>query len=326
MFYVYEWFNVETNDVFYVGKGCGRRYKPTNKRNERFKEYCRNNECDYRIVKTFDNEKDAFEYEDYRISELKDIGQAECNIYSGGFGGLSSIWTKDMRDKQSKNNPMKNEKQRLRMKNNNPMKNKETAQKVGDVHTKAVVIDQTEYPSIISASKALGVSQGTIIKWCRKGVDYNLKPCRYKDCEQIEYKGIRYNKGSCKPLTYKGKWYETAVDLAKELNLKPGTINGWAKKGFDPDGNSCRYEDDKEEHTFKRFVSGASLRKPIVVNGIQYPSKADAEKALGLSKGYLAPYIAGTRKNSKYICQYANQQPNQGNADESTLEGSTTNG
>ena len=27
MFYVYEWFIVETNFVFYVGKGCRNRYK-----------------------------------------------------------------------------------------------------------------------------------------------------------------------------------------------------------------------------------------------------------------------------------------------------------
>lgn len=26
-FYVYEWYNIDTNEVFYVGKGCGNRYK-----------------------------------------------------------------------------------------------------------------------------------------------------------------------------------------------------------------------------------------------------------------------------------------------------------
>ena len=27
MFYVYEWFRTDTNEIFYVGKGCNRRYK-----------------------------------------------------------------------------------------------------------------------------------------------------------------------------------------------------------------------------------------------------------------------------------------------------------
>ena len=30
-YYVYEWFVIETNEVFYVGKGTGRRYREHNK-------------------------------------------------------------------------------------------------------------------------------------------------------------------------------------------------------------------------------------------------------------------------------------------------------
>ena len=32
-FYVYEWYNVETNEIFYVGKGCNNRYKNISDRN-----------------------------------------------------------------------------------------------------------------------------------------------------------------------------------------------------------------------------------------------------------------------------------------------------
>ena len=32
-FYVYEWFNIDTNEVFYVGKGRGKRYKEVKRRN-----------------------------------------------------------------------------------------------------------------------------------------------------------------------------------------------------------------------------------------------------------------------------------------------------
>lgn len=38
MFYVYEWYNIDTNEIFYVGKGCGERYKQATKRNKLFQE------------------------------------------------------------------------------------------------------------------------------------------------------------------------------------------------------------------------------------------------------------------------------------------------
>ena len=46
---------------------------------------------------------------------------------------------------------------------------------------------------------------------------------------------------------------------------------------------------------------------------------------LGLKKGYLAPYIAGKRKNMKYVCEYDNQQASSTNFDNSSAEASTTN-
>lgn len=53
MYYVYEWFIVETGEVIYVGKGTGRRYK-VRKHNRLFNEMIRRFECDSRIVKEFE--------------------------------------------------------------------------------------------------------------------------------------------------------------------------------------------------------------------------------------------------------------------------------
>ena len=38
-FYVYEWYNTVTNEVFYVGKGTKNRYKNITKRNKYFLDY-----------------------------------------------------------------------------------------------------------------------------------------------------------------------------------------------------------------------------------------------------------------------------------------------
>ena len=130
MFYVYEWYNVNTDEVFYVGKGIGNRYKQVSKRNQLFKDYYENNECAVRIVKNFELEKDAFTYENQRILELKAQGQCFCNLDNGGTGGVNFIWTDEMREYKSIHNPMKEEEQRQRMRESNPMYNPEIAERV----------------------------------------------------------------------------------------------------------------------------------------------------------------------------------------------------
>ena len=102
MFYVYEWYNVNTEEIFYVGKGCGNRYKQVSKRNQLFKTYYENNECAVRIIRYFDLEQDAFDYEKQRIGELKSINQCSCNLDEGGSGGVNFVWTPEM-DKMAGN-------------------------------------------------------------------------------------------------------------------------------------------------------------------------------------------------------------------------------
>ena len=325
MFYVYEWFIKETDEVIYVGKGCRRRYKVT-KHNKFFNDMIKRFDCDSRIIKEFDNEKDAFSYEYERITELKAKGQCVCNIYDGGCGGTTDWWTEDKKQWYSEHNVMKNEAQRKRMSENNPMKNKEIASKVNEQKIKAVIINGVEYKSVIEVCKKYNVSYPTVKKWCYKGINHLGELCKYKGQEQVVYKGKRYNKGGCKPLIYKGKEYESPIDLAKELQVSNSVICNWCKKGFDPNGNSCRYKGDNRELTFKKYINGEDKKKPVIVNGIYYPSKADAEKALGIKGGGLSQYLNGNRKNKKYICEYVNQQPSHTKSDNSSVEGSTTNG
>ena len=324
MYYVYEWYVVDTSEIFYVGKGTKNRYK-VRKHNKFFNDFISRFNCDSRIIKTFDDEKEAFSYEYERIKELKAIGQCVCNIYEGGMGGTTSWWTNEIRESYSKNNVMKSKMQRIRMSQNNPMKNKKISQKVAIKNQRKVIIDNKVYESVNEVKSVYNVCASTVKKWCIKGINPKGEKCRYADEEQKHFKGKRYNKGGCRELMYKNKLYESPIDLAKELNVSNSTICGWAKRGFDPYGNTCRYTDDERDLTFIPNRNSELHSKPIIVNGVRYNSKKEAEEKLGLSKGYLAPYIAGKRKNSKYICKYDNQQPSQTNTDKSSLEGSTTN-
>ena len=187
MYYVYEWFVIETGEVFYVGKGTRLRYR-VKKHNRFFNDFINRYNCDSRIIKYFDNESDAFEYEYTRVHELKSIGQCVCNIYEGGLGGTGSWWTDDRRREYSENNVMKSTKQRKRMSENNPMKNKETAKRVASKKTRPVVIGEKEYRSVKEASKEYGVITETIRKWCIKGINSKGEVCKYKDGKIWVYK------------------------------------------------------------------------------------------------------------------------------------------
>lgn len=155
MFYVYEWYIKDTNEIIYVGKGSKNRYKVT-KHNTLFNEFISRYECDSRIVKTFEKEEDAFHYEYVRVAELKSIGQCVCNIYNGGFGGETKSWTPEKRHKYAETNVMKSQKQRERMSKYNPMKSKDVAERVGKKHRKAVLVDGEYFDSVKSASEYIG--------------------------------------------------------------------------------------------------------------------------------------------------------------------------
>lgn len=86
MFYVYEYYKKDNNEVFYVGKGTGNRMYELHNRNRYFDSVYNKYDCDVRLVYNNLTNEDACEKEIRRISELKEIDQAYCNFTSGGTG------------------------------------------------------------------------------------------------------------------------------------------------------------------------------------------------------------------------------------------------
>lgn len=327
MYYVYEWFIVSTNEVIYVGKGTKNRYK-VRKHNNLFNEMIKRFECESRIVKEFETEKEAFEYEFDYVNLMRNQGQCVCNIHNGGYGGTTEWWTEDLKRHYSEYNVMKSEKQRKRMSVNNPMKDKMIAQKTSSKKKKPVIIGGNEYSSVKEACEAYNTSSESIATWCEKGINGKGEICHYKGQSPVQFNGKRYNKGGSKPVTYKDVTYECVKDFATAVGISESTAHQWLNRGYNPDGIPCRYKDDVRDLIFenRHIVRNKARAKTVIVNGIEYASCEEASKALHIPKTTIYSYLQGVRTNKKYICKYGNQQPNRGNTDNSTTKGSTTNG
>lgn len=115
-YYVYEWFIVDTLEVFHVGKGKDNRmYSTSIGRNDYFKRIVNKYDCEVRLYKSNLSEEEAYMIERERIAELKAIGQAKTNFHIGGKGG--DTWT--FRSDESKKDQV--EKWRTTVKENNSL-------------------------------------------------------------------------------------------------------------------------------------------------------------------------------------------------------------
>ena len=266
MFYVYEWFVIETGEIFYVGKGTGLRYK-VKKHNKFFNDFIKRYDCDSRIIREFDEEKFAFEYEYERVKELKAIGQCACNIYEGGFGGDSNSWTEEKRDKYSKNNVMKSSEQRERMRTCNPMKNSNTVDKVKNKLYRAVVIDGVEYKRALDAAERYGVTELTIRKWVKNGSTSSGKECHYKDGMPIRnhiINNVKYDKKKhSKPVSIDNMIFESLIDAANYLGATQSNLRTAIKRDNKYKGHVVKYANQQPScgNTYNSTAEGSTTNE-----------------------------------------------------------------
>lgn len=238
-FYVYEWFNTKTNEIIYVGKGCHNRYK-VRKHNRLFNLEIQKGEYESRIIKYFDNEIEAFDYEFNRINELRGIGQCKCNIYNGGLGGTTSWWTDEKRQMYSKNNIMKSEKNRKRMSKYNPMKNPEIVKKVKTKTNKKIVLGNQIYESIKAVADEYNICDTAIQYWIKRGYGRNNEPCYYYGQEPKPII-LRNHQTNNKPVIINGKYFENVKTGAEYLGVWSESLIKAIKKNKLCKGYKCEY-------------------------------------------------------------------------------------
>ena len=92
-YYVYVWFRTDKNEVFYVGKGKGRRSHDMTMRNKYFLNVVNKVGMDNIVILKLEdnlNENEAFEKEIYYIEFYEKLGHCLTNMTRGGEG--SSDW------------------------------------------------------------------------------------------------------------------------------------------------------------------------------------------------------------------------------------------
>lgn len=241
MFYVYKWFNKETDEIFYIGKGSKNRYKQTRKRNKLFLEYLRNNKCEVEIIEYFEKEEDAFKKEYELICYYKNKNQCKCNLDDGGKGGYNFVWTPEMKSYYSKYNIMKSPEQRLRMSINNPMKNPEIAKKMAINKSKKIVIGNKVYSSIVEASKELNVYDTAIQYWLERGYSNDYKICYYYGQESINIT-IKSHACNCKSVIIDNKKFKIVKVGAKYIGVTSSMLIKKIKENKPCKGHLCKYD------------------------------------------------------------------------------------
>lgn len=83
-YYVYVWYYVENEKVFYVGKGTNYRYRSRKRDNSKLVEIINSCNCDSKIIKDELTEKEAFDFEMEAIEFYRDNGHPLINILPGG--------------------------------------------------------------------------------------------------------------------------------------------------------------------------------------------------------------------------------------------------
>lgn len=87
-YYVYEWYNVDTGEIFYVGtSGAKYRYKQYNpkQRNKNFTEYYNTHNCSSRIIKNNLTQEEGWNWEIKFIEKYKYENQPLTNLTPGGY-------------------------------------------------------------------------------------------------------------------------------------------------------------------------------------------------------------------------------------------------
>jgi alkylated DNA nucleotide flippase Atl1 len=162
MYYTYVHVTADTGNIFYVGKGTGRRMNRRDARNQHWWNVV--NKHGYKVQKLADwsSEAEAFEHEKVLISCFKDMGFKLVNQSSGGDGNDAAGGLSFKGKKHTEQAKLK-----CKVANLGKKASEEAKQKNRQKHQKQIKINGIIYPSWHDASVATGIPVGSL-SWLMK--------------------------------------------------------------------------------------------------------------------------------------------------------------
>jgi len=85
-FYTYAHYKADTKEIFYIGKGSGRRAYDSSQRSKFWKSVVAKHGFSVEILASWYCEKDAFSHEKFLIETFRSMGFRLCNMTDGGEG------------------------------------------------------------------------------------------------------------------------------------------------------------------------------------------------------------------------------------------------
>jgi len=100
-FYIYAHFKLDTNELFYIGKGTNNRISVSFGKNSYWKNIVKKHGYYYKKIEDNLNELDALNGEIFYIKHFKMIGYKLCNLTDGGDGMIGMTINLETRKKMS---------------------------------------------------------------------------------------------------------------------------------------------------------------------------------------------------------------------------------
>lgn len=100
-YYIYAWYYIDTNEVFYIGKGTGNRYIDTkHSRNAYFKNIVNSANVDVKILIDNLTNKESLDIERKLIHEYWNNSECKANFHEGGLGGYTGKYNDPERSRK----------------------------------------------------------------------------------------------------------------------------------------------------------------------------------------------------------------------------------
>lgn len=237
-FYVYKWTRKDTNSIFYIGKGKGKRaFERKNNRNRYFKNIISSTDCCVEILYEDLTEQEAFLKEVDLIKLYKGQGQCEANLTNGGEG--TSGWKpsaqtiENMKKAQKGKIISPEQKAKLRKAKLGTKASEETKEKMSkSLKGKLVYTEEMRELKRNSIDHSVVHSETARAKMAAAKVGKRPKNYGKPLFEETKRKLSEINRGNTSRAkevidTATGVVYRSAKEAASVFNLNPNTLRSY---------------------------------------------------------------------------------------------------